>query len=97
MAAIPAQLSEPLAKKCCFRHRKLEGDGAALPTVRPIGKRRERWLETEERLPIVAGRRADALQQSMGLCARNRPSVRTRTQYPPHCERIPIDGRRRLA
>ena len=61
MAAIPAQLSEPLAKKCRFRSRKPKGDGAAMPTIRLVGKRRERRVETEERLSIVISRHARAL------------------------------------
>lgn len=82
MAVIPAQLSEPLAKKCRFRSRKLKGNRAVMPTIRPVGERRERRVETQERLSIVISRPACALQQSMCLRSRNRPSVRTRTQYP---------------
>lgn len=61
MATIPAQLSEPLAKKYPFRRRELKGDGAAMPTVRPLREGRERRLETEERLPVVISRRARAV------------------------------------
>ena len=61
MAAIPAQLSEPLAKKCRFRGRKLKDETGAMPIVRLVGKRRERRVETEERLSVVVSRRARAL------------------------------------
>jgi hypothetical protein len=60
MTSIAAQLSKPLAQERRFCGRQPKGDMSTTPIIRPLGKRHEWRVETEERLAIVVGCRARA-------------------------------------